>query len=270
MIGRYRDADLNAEVARWAREQVGDGLLIAEYSHDFEQDVDGLGWHGVMNYAGFLRPVSWWLRGTTAESTAVDVFLRSPAPAYGGADAVSVLNAFRIAVPWDVVLQSWLPLDTHDTPRIRTVAGSRERQLVGVGLQMTSPGVPSVFAGSEFGIEGAWGQDARRTMPWSDGERDETLLDGYRRLIALRRSSGALAQGGIRYVYAGDDAIAYLRETRTERLLCLAARRPHAAVVVPFPDLETLYGEDARDGVLPASGPAFHVWRVPIVGKPRQ
>jgi alpha-glucosidase len=82
MVGRYRDADLNAEIARWAREQVRDGLLIAEYSHDFEQDVDGLGWHGVMNYAGFLRPVWWWLRSGTGESTAFDVFLSTPAPAY--------------------------------------------------------------------------------------------------------------------------------------------------------------------------------------------
>ena len=57
-----------------------------------------------------------------------------------------------------------------------------------------------VFAGDELGLEGAWGEDARRTMPW---DRPETLgrrlLDEYRRLIALRRSSDALARGGIRY-----------------------------------------------------------------------
>ncbi len=33
------------------------------------------------------------------------------------------------------------------------LAGSRERQLVGVGLQMTTPGVPMVFAGDEIGLE---------------------------------------------------------------------------------------------------------------------
>ena len=63
MVGRYEDIDLNAEVARWMRAQVGDALLVAECWHDFQPDLDGRGWHGVMNYAGFLRPVWWWLRG---------------------------------------------------------------------------------------------------------------------------------------------------------------------------------------------------------------
>jgi alpha-glucosidase len=100
-------------------------------------------------------------------------------------------------------------------------------------------------------------------MPWDARDRwDSRLLAEYRALIALRRSSRALAHGGIRYVHVSDDAIAYVRETRDERLLCLAARAPHAPVATPFRDLETLYGDDARDGVLPADGPAFHVWRI--------
>ena len=58
------------------------------------------------------------------------------------------------------------------------------------------------------------------------------------------------------------DAVAYLRETRGERLLCLAARASHDAISTPFTNLETLYGDDANDGVLPADGPAFHIWRI--------
>ena len=63
----------------------------------------------------------------------------------------------------------------------------RERQLVGVGLQMTLPGVPMLFAGDELGLEGEWGEDARRTMPWD--RPAAPLLDEYRRLIALRRTT---------------------------------------------------------------------------------
>ena len=76
------------------------------------------------------------------------------------------------------------------------------------------------------------------------------------------RSSDALARGGIRYLHVSDDAVAFLRESRAERLLCLAARAPHDPIITPYAELETLYGEDARDGVLPADGPAFHVWRI--------
>jgi alpha-glucosidase len=170
------------------------------------------------------------------------------------------------------VIHSWTLLDSHDTARFGAVAGDRERQLVGVGLQMTTPGVPMVWAGDELGVGGLWGEDARRPMPW-DGEDgwDVDLLGGYRRLIALRRSSDALARGGIRYIAIGDDAFAYLRETPRERILCLAARAAHGAMRVPLVELgcegfETLLGDDVAidggDAVLPAVGPAFHAWRL--------
>ena len=178
------------------------------------------------------------------------------------------MRAFRAGVPWQFVLHSWAILDSHDTPRFRTMAGSRDRQLVGIGLQMTTPGVPMIFAGDELGLEGEWGEDARRTMPWNrlSGSEPQTLLAEYRKLISLRRSHEALARGGIRYAFVDGDVIVYLRESRDERLLCLASRAPHEPVRVPFASLETLYGDDPEldggDAVLPADGPSFHVWRL--------
>ena len=129
-----------------------------------------------------------------------------------------------------------------------------------------------VFAGDEIGLGGDWGEDARRTMPWSRRDTwDSEAFDGYRELIGLRRGSRALARGGIRYAHVSADAIAYLRESRDETVLCLAARADHAPVRLSRaelgdPRLETLIGEDTQiDGdevVLPGGGPAFHVWRI--------
>jgi len=260
MVGRFRSLDLNHEVARWARAAAGGALVIAEHGHDFRPDLDGTGWHGVMNYSGFLRPTWWWLRHDRYQE---DVFSDAPAPAYDGVSMVEVLRRFRAGVPWEATLHSWALLDSHDTARFRTVSGSRERQLVGIGLQMTAPGVPMVFAGDELGLEGDYGEASRRPMPWSAPETwDLGVLEAYRQLAALRRSHDALARGGIRYAHVSPDAVAYLRETRAERLLCLAARAAHVPIATPFTMLETLYGDDARDGILPSHGPAFHVWRI--------
>ena len=109
-------------------------------------------------------------------------------------------------------------------------------------------------------------------MPWSRPDTwDTTTFEGYRALIALRRSSAALAHGGMRYAHVSADAIAYLREAPGERLLCLAARAGHEPIHMPLVQLgctalETLHGGDAdlrgSDAVLPADGPAFHVWRL--------
>jgi alpha-glucosidase len=265
MSGRTRDTDVNADVAPTLRAVLDDdALLVAEHFHDFRPDFRG--WHGVMNYAGFSRPVWTWLRGELE----VPYFgLPITMPRLGGDASAASMRAFRAGVPWDFVLHSWAILDSHDTARFRTVVGSQARQLVGVGLQMTSPGVPMVFAGDELGLEGEWGEDARRTMPW--GAELPPLFDEYRRMISLRRNHRALARGGLRYAFVDDDVIAYLRETAEERLLCLAARDEHTSVRLPLAalraqELETLYGDDAEldggDAVLPAAGPAFHVWRL--------
>ncbi len=256
MSGRSGATDLNRDVAPTLRRVLSDdALLVAENFHDYRPDFRG--WHGVMNYAGFSRPVWVWLRG--------DLSLRYfelpiPMPRFDGTASVATMRAFRAGVPWDFVLQSWAILDSHDSPRFRTMAGSEERQLVGVGLQMTTPGVPMLFAGDELGLEGEWGEDARRTMPWD--EPLPPLFEQYRRLIALRRSSAALARGSLRYAYVDGDVIAYVRETRDERLLCLASRAQHEPLRLPLTADETLYGDDPEDGAFPADGPSFHVWRL--------
>jgi alpha-glucosidase len=256
MSGRTGTTDLNRDVAPTLRRVLSDdSLLVAENFHDYRPDFRG--WHGVMNYAGFSRPVWAWLRGELA----LRYFeLPIPMPRFDGTTSVATMRAFRAGVPWNFVLQSWAILDSHDSPRFRTMAGSEERQLVGVGLQMTTPGVPMLFAGDELGLQGEWGEDARRTMPWD--EPLPPLFEQYRRLVALRRSSDALARGSLRYAYVDADVIAYVRETRDERLLCLASRAAHEPVRLPLTAEETLYGDDPEDGAFPADGPSFHVWRL--------
>jgi alpha-glucosidase len=263
MTGRFRDVDRNHDVARWLREQVDPALLVAEHGHDYRADLGVRGWHGVMNYSGFLRPLwTWLLRGEPAREQQRQFWgVPAPVPHQDGGEAFAALRAFRAGVPWETMLHSWNLLDSHDTARFRTIAGSAERHLVGIGLQMTMPGVPMIFAGDELGLEGEWGEDARRTMPWG-AQWDDAFLDDVRALARLRRTLPALARGGLRFAHVSADAVAFLRETRAERLLVLAARAAHDPIAVPFTSLETLYGADAPDGVLPSDGPCFHVWRL--------
>ena len=274
MTGRHGAIDLNVEIARAVREAAGDALVVAEHAHDFRADLVAGGWDGTMNYSGFLRPAWSWLRAETLPEKLRASFWSMPVglPRLTGCKAVATMRAFRAGVPWQAVLHSWALLDSHDVARFRTVSGSRARHLVGLGLQMTTPGVPMVFAGDELGLEGAWGEDARRTMPWDRPDAwDRVLLEDYRRLVALRRSSDALARGGIRYAHVSDDAIAYLRETPRERLLCLATRDDAPPIALPLEALgatalETVEGGDAvvsgGTALLPGDGPAFHVWRL--------
>ncbi|MGI8885312.1 MAG: glycoside hydrolase family 13 protein [Gaiellaceae bacterium] len=283
MTGRLNGVDVSGEVARGVRAAGvaarGDALVVAEHSHDARGDLRAGGWHGTMNYPGFTRPVWAWLRGDELSGEPASGFLGLPVgvPRLPGGSVVETMKRFRAGVPWQSVLHSWTLLDSHDTARFRTIAGSRERQILGIGLQMTTPGVPMVFAGDEIGLEGEWGEDARRTMPWSRPETwDSELYEAYQRLISVRRGSRALAVGGIRYAHVSADAIAYLREVSAETVLCLACRAGSEPLRLPLAalgghELETLFGADAEidgdDAVLPAEGPAFHIWRVREEGR---
>jgi alpha-glucosidase len=130
-----------------------------------------------------------------------------------------------------------------------------------------------VFAGDEVGVGGADLDAARQPFPWDESTWDRDLLETYRDLIALRKRSDALRNGGLRFVAAGRDGLAFVRETAAERLLVHAAREAHeplraaAADVGVLAEPERLYGDGALTlggGAveLGADGPAFSVWRI--------
>ena len=176
MAGRRGEVDVARELAHAVRGAAidvrADAVLVAEHAHDARPDLQGGGWHGTMAYMGFTRPAWAWLRGDVLPAELQLGFLGLPVevPRLGGPAVTATMRRFRAGIPWRSVLSSWVLLDSHDTARFRVVSGSRERHVVGIGLQMTTPGVPMVFAGDELGLEGAWGEDARRTMPWDQPE----------------------------------------------------------------------------------------------------
>lgn len=227
MTARQGLLEANHEVAREARaavESVGDDrLLVAEHFHDAGPDLPGDGWQGTMNYSAFMKPVWAWLRSDDFTGDWLGLPIRTPS--FTGSAMVASVRSFSARMPWSVWQSSWTILSSHDTARIRTVSGSRSRHLAAAVMLTTTPGVPMVFAGDELGAEGRWGEDSRTPHPWADEANwDHEFLDAYRRLIALRTGSHALAYGGMRWVHVGDDVVAYLREVEGERLLVAVAR----------------------------------------------
>jgi len=250
MAGRMGSIDVTHEVAREVRQvmaQVDDDLLLlAEHGHDASADLDGDGWHGTMNYAAFTRPVWSWLRAPEFNETFLG--LPVPIPVITGEQMVSSIRAFHGRIPWRSLVSSWNLLGSHDTARIRTVVGTAERQVAAFAMAIGLPGIPMVFSGDEIGETGLWGEDARTPFPWQDQARwDRHTQDAYRRLIDLRRSSPALAVGGLRWVHVSADVVVFLREHPQDRLLIAVARNPSDTVHLSLGqmaagDAEPLFG----------------------------
>jgi alpha-glucosidase len=257
MTGRRGADDHAHEVAREMRRAVTaarpDAMLVAEHAHDATGDLDIDGWQGTMNYAGFTRPLWTWLR--RADLDLPDFLgVPVPVPSRAGPAVVSAMREVAARMSWRSLTHSWNLLGSHDTARIRTVAGSPERVEVGLGLLMTLPGVPMIFAGDEFGLTGSYGEQARSPMPWGS-----PVLPGYPALARLRRSRPALRSGGLRWAHVGDDALAYWRELPGSTLLVLARRASGAPLDLPVAAGTNVYGGADAD---PGDGPTFQVWAI--------
>lgn len=234
MTGRLRSDDLTHSVAAALRRALPtEAMLVAEHNHDAGGDLDRDGWHGTMNYGGFLRPVWCWLRG---DSVSLDNFLGMPGniPSRDGLSTLDTIRAFSSRMSWRSYVHSWQLLDSHDAARIRTVTGSFESHLVALGLQAALPGTPMIFAGSEFGLTGRNGEHSRTPMPWNrPASRSEETLAAYRELIGLRAKENALRHGGLRWIHADADSLVFLRETEWESIVVSASRTGNA-LPVPF------------------------------------
>jgi alpha-glucosidase len=140
---------------------------------------------------------------------------------------VEMMQQFAAGIPWRSLIASMVLLGSHDRARFHTVVGrDRHKNIAGATLLMSYPGVPSVFAGDEIGLEGYWGENGRRTINW---ERPDTwnseLLFDYMELIKLRKTSHALAHGGIRWIDISKDSVAFLRESSKDSVLVFASRK---------------------------------------------
>ena len=243
-----------------------DAYLVAEHGYDASRDLDGDGWHGVMNYLAFTRPVWCWLRRDDATKFLGDPL---PVPRFGGCATVASFRELYAVQPWRSSVSGFNLLGSHDTSRFRSVAGDAERQIAGAGLLFTMPGVPMVFAGDEVGLTGVDGDGARQPMPWDPARWDSAVLDAYRALGALRRASRRCATAGCAGCTPATTCSCSCASRATSACSSRCAPRPRAGrrrrarrhVGAPcFGAAEVV----ADDGTveLPAGGAGVHVWEL--------
>ena len=227
MAGRLRDIDANHDAAVAMRRAMAgarpDAYLVGEHGYDATGELDGDGWHGVMNYLVFTRPVWCWLRG---DDDHVEV-PRRPAPRaalrrrrHRGRDA----RGRRPAQPWRQMVAGFDLLGSHDTTRFRTVCGSTERQMAGPGCCSRCRRCrwcsPATSWGSRASMATGPVSRCRGTrVAW-----DHEVLDGYR---APGRTAQQLRGAAARRAALG------ARRRRRPRVPARVARRATARAGEP-------------------------------------
>ena len=132
-------------------------------------------------------------------------------------------------------------LGTHDTERILTkLSGASAHGLTNAELRAkrltreeykkgstrlksaytviaTLPGIPSIYYSDEVGAEGYSDPFNRRPFPW--GREDNNILDHYKRVGAIRRSSSVYADGEFEVLELTDSLLAFKRYNDEECIL---------------------------------------------------
>jgi alpha-glucosidase len=226
MTGRIRDEDMYLDVAKTIRKTMvevnPDTIMLGEYTSDAAFEVQGDGWQGAMTYANFTKPLWRWLWNPKNKLEAG--FMGITGRRENGLQFVESHKQFAAGFPWHVRLNNMNPLDTHDIPRFKTftVPGA---QIVGVTAQFTFPGIPVIWAGDEFGLDGWNGENSRTPLPWNNERpHDKSMIEAYAQLAKIRKSHPALTEGGFRWVYSSEEALVFIRETKRQSVLVALSR----------------------------------------------
>jgi alpha-glucosidase len=279
MLARQGETQLGHKVGRGMRravkEEAPQAYLLGEHFFDGTSNLQGDELDASMNYQGFLLPLQQWLAPQSqARHWPAPWASRHPLPTE---ELVKQWRAFLAAIPWQIATQQLNLLDSHDTPRISSILGEDEQRVrLAAALLFTYPGVPCVYYGDEIGLDGKGDPDNRRCMIWDSAQWNEGLRALYRKLIQLRRTSPALRRGGMQFVYAAGETLAFLRDAPEERLLVVARRADDGIQALPVRHAnladgtrlrEVLSGAEAKvvEGMLSLASlpaPGAQVWQV--------
>ena len=185
-----------------------EALILAEH-YGYPGDwLGGDEWDSVMNYDAFMEPVSWIFTGMEKHSDACVPELMGDVTAFR--ETTRRANA---AFGGNSLLVAMNELDNHDHSRFLTRTTHAVGRLSALGeaaaaegadvailrqavcLQMTWPGMPTLYYGDEAGLCGFTDPDNRRPFPW--GAEDKDLLAFYKAAIALHKRYDALRTGSL-------------------------------------------------------------------------
>lgn len=123
----------------------------------------------------------------------------------------------------------YVPLDSHDTERFKTmVGGNIDKLKLAFLFQMAFPGAPAVYYGDEIGLEGGKDPDSRRAFPWKEADWNQDLRSWVKTLIALRKRTPSLRRGDYSRLLAEDGCFVFARTLGEDKVVVVLNASPRA------------------------------------------
>ncbi|MEY3908562.1 MAG: hypothetical protein RLZZ90_469, partial [Actinomycetota bacterium] len=143
------------------------------------------------------------------------------------------------------------------------------------GMQFTFPGIPVIWAGDEFGLDGWNGENSRTPLPWNnEREHDTSMIEEYAALAALRKANPALVDGSMRFLYSSAEALVFIRENKNQSILVSVTRGEDPKISFPIDAVASIEQAKIIHGhgkiklskkkiTLSGQKMSFNVWRLP-------
>ena len=110
-------------------------------------------------------------------------------------------------------------VDNHDVSRIATVLNNPNHLPLIYGMMFGMPGIPAIYYGSEWGIEGDKGQGDPALRPCIDKPEWNELTDKIASMVKARKESHALNYGGFKSLVLTNRQCVYERESEQGRVM---------------------------------------------------
>ena len=106
--------------------------------------------------------------------------------------------------------------DNHDVTRVATILQQKEHLPLLYTILFTMPGIPCIYYGSEWGLEGDKAQGDQALRPALSEPVWNELTEMIKRLAEIKRASDALNYGSFRSVLLTNRQCIYERKTQKE------------------------------------------------------
>ncbi|MCR5607880.1 MAG: glycoside hydrolase family 13 protein [Lachnospiraceae bacterium] len=156
-----------------------DAFIVGEIWHNAREYLMGDEWDSVMNYDFFMA----------AKAFLVDKSIK----ASGFIDQLQHLYATHYKESADLL---WNLIDSHDTDRFMHICNKDINIFkIAVAMMLLFPGVPMIYYGDEYGMDGGHDPDNRRGMVWKETYQNKHIFEWFKNIIAIRKLYPCISHG---------------------------------------------------------------------------
>lgn len=213
--GKYQFADeVWPEIRKSIKEVNPQAYILAEDWDECSERQQGNAWDSPMNYYGCSRVIRDFY-GQPDLFLARNPVMQSSTRRLTAADVQNVILSYLSKMPYVFWQNQFNLVDSHDVPRFHNDPAITWKDVRGMAIMMFALiGCPSIYYGDEAGIDGLpqTNEGCRYPMPWSRDITHTKEYALYHRLIGIRKSSTAFTEGGMQFLYAEGQTLAFARQ----------------------------------------------------------